>query len=346
MRRSGKAQSMESIALLMGLGLFVLLIARTGPSTILATVHNFGTGFLLLILISGMRHILRTVAWYHSIEPDHRRVTLIDLFNIRLAAEAVRDLTFLGPVFGETVRTVEASKRISAPYSLSSVVIEDLIYGLSAVLFILSAAFIFILIYPVPQQIKVAGVTLFLVLFLLVLATHFIVGKRRNLLGGVLDRLKRLNLARPFLERESEKIRLFEDNVYGFYRRHKRLFFSILLLETAASMTGVVEVYVILNLTTLRGALSAAYVTEAVNRVVNLIFAFVPLRVGVEEGGAGLVLSAIGYRIGEGVSLAILRKVRTLFWAGVGLFMIGRYSVARHAPAKVNSPLMVGSEWR
>ncbi len=344
MRRSGKVQSMESIALLTGLGLFVLLIARTGPSTILATVHNFGTGFLLLILISGMRHVLRTVAWYHSIEPDQRRVRLIDLFNIRLASEAVSDLTFLGPVLGETVRIVEASKRISAPYSLSSVVIEDLIYGLSAVLFVLSGAFIFILTYPVPQQIKVTGVTLFLVLFLLVLATHFIVGKRRKLLRGVLDRLKKLNLTRPFLERESEKIRLFEDNVYGFYRRHKRLFFSILLLETAASMTGVMEVYVILNLTTLRGALSAAYVTEAVNRVVNLIFAFVPLRVGVEEGGAGLVLSAIGYRIGEGVTLAILRKVRTLFWAGVGLVMIGRYSVDRHAPAKVNSSLMVGSE--
>ncbi len=323
----------------MGLGLFVLLIAGTGPSRTLATVRNFGTGFLLLILISGMRHVLRTVAWYHSIEPDHRQVTLVNLFNIRLAAEAVSDLTFLGPVLGETLRTVEASKRISAPYGLSSVLIEDLIYGLSAVLFILSGVFILVFIYPVSHQIKVAGVILCLALILLILMTHFLVGKGGQLVGGALDRLKKLNLTRRFVERQSEKIRLFEDNVYGFYRRHKRLFFSILLLETAASMTGVMEAYVILSLTTLRSALSAAYVTEAANRVVNLIFAFVPLRVGVEEGAAGLVLGAIGYSVGEGVSLAILRKVRTLFWVGVGLFMFGRYSVYRHAPAKVISSL-------
>jgi hypothetical protein len=332
------------IALLIGLGLFVLLIARTGPSTILATVRNFGTGFLLLILISGMRHVLRTVAWYRSIEPDHRQVTLVDLFNIRLAAEAVSDLTFLGPVLGETVRTAEASKRLSAPYSLSSVLIEDLIYGLSAVLFILSGVFILVFIYPVPHQVKVAGVILCLALILLILTAHFVIGKRRQLLGGFLDRLKKLNLTRRFLEREADNIRLFEDNVYGFYRRHKRLFFSILLFETAASMTGVMEAYVILNLTTLRSSLSAAYVTEAVNRAVNLIFAFVPLRVGVEEGGAGLVLGAVGYSIGEGVSLAIIRKIRTLFWMGVGLFMVGRYSVGRRTQAKSSSSLMVASE--
>ena len=73
-------QKLKLIALLAGLVLFVLLIERTGPGTIAAKIWEVGAGFLLLILISGSRHVLKTIAWRYSIEPQERQVNFLDLF--------------------------------------------------------------------------------------------------------------------------------------------------------------------------------------------------------------------------------------------------------------------------
>ncbi len=326
--KTGKVQAILWATLFLGLGLLLLLIERTGAPTILSTVRRLGIFFPVLIFISGARQLLRTGAWYHCIDRDHRQITLADLFNIRLAGEAVTDLTFMGPVLGETVRTMAASKRIPLPHSLSSVVIEDSMYGLSSVLLILSGVFILIFNYPVSRRIRIAGLTVSSALVLVVLAAYFLIRGRQQGLDRVLDRLKKFQMTWGLVERHREKLRVFETNLRRFYTRERRILFSVLFLEILASLTAVFEAYLILSLMTHRTSLLAAYLTEAMNRVVNLIFAFVPLRVGVEEGGAGLALTAVGYNLGAGVSLAIIRKIRNLFWVGMGLLMVARYSLA------------------
>src|SRR5574340_1022187 len=69
--------------LLICLGLFALLVAETGPAVVASRVYDVGLGFLLLILISGIRHLLRASAWYFAIEPKQRRVRFRDRFGIR-----------------------------------------------------------------------------------------------------------------------------------------------------------------------------------------------------------------------------------------------------------------------
>jgi len=70
-------------------GLFVLLIEKTGLATIASRVYEVGAGFLILIVIAGIRHLLRTTAWYNAIERQERRIRFRDLFGIRLAGEAI-----------------------------------------------------------------------------------------------------------------------------------------------------------------------------------------------------------------------------------------------------------------
>jgi hypothetical protein len=64
---------------------------------------------------------------------------------------------------------------------------------------------------------------------------------------------------------------------------------------------------------------------EALNRVTTLAFKFVPFRVGIDEALSGALASALAVPAAVGVTLAIVRKVRNLFWAGLGLaLMAGR----------------------
>lgn len=328
MRELKKYQKIGLLGLLIGLALFIYLIHKTGVATIVASVRLLGAGFLLLLLTSGARHFLRTVAWYHSIEKDHRRFRFLELFNIRLAGETVTDLTLAGPFLGETAKAFLVSRRISAPHALSSIVIENLLYSLSVALFILSGVLIFLANFAVPEQIRIASLLVALAILLPVVAVYLIIRQRWMLLSRLFDHLREKKIRWSFLERQEGKIREFEENIYDFYSKHRSLFFCVLLLELLASFTGVIEAYIILDATTTHTSLLAAFLIEVVNRLINVIFAFVPLRVGVEEGGAALTLRALGYSVGEGVSLAIIRKIRTLFWIAFGLLIFARYSLA------------------
>ena len=322
-------QKLRLIALLAGLGLFVLLIARTGPGTIAARVWEVGAGFLLLIFISGVRHILRTIAWYHSIEPEERQVKFRDLFAIRLVGEAVADLTFLGPLLGETVKGLTLSRRISAEHSASSVVIENLAYTFATGLVIASGLTLLVSEFAMPSSVRTASLGVLVVLLLFGATVGWIVKKRYRVVSKVLDGLKKLEIDwGSRLQARRDKVDRFEENVHDFCRRHRVESGFILLLEILAIFTGVIEAYIILSLTVHRSSFLAAFVIEAVNRVVNLFFAFVPMRMGVDEGGAALVVKAVGYGAAEGVSLAIIRKIRMLFWVAIGLLLAARYSVA------------------
>ena len=75
-----------------------------------------------------------------------------------------------------------------------------------------------------------------------------------------------------------------------------------------------------------------AMMFESLNRVVTVVFKFVPLRVGVDEAVSGAFAPLVGVNPAAGVALAVIRKVRSLFWMGLGLLFIA-FSHVRAVPA-------------
>jgi glycosyltransferase 2 family protein len=333
-----RQQRLTWVALAVGVGLFVLLVVRTDPTTIGERVWQVGAGFLILILISGLRHFLRTLAWYYAIDREERRLNLWDLFGIRMAGEAVSDLTVLGPLLGETVKGITLSRRVSASHSASSLLIENLAYAFGISLLIASGLVLFVVEFAIPSSFQQAGSVVLLALILAGSAIALAVKKRYKLASKILDQVTKLRFRWcEGIEASREQVHRFEEIFYGFYSRHKGDSGLILALEILAGLVGVGETYAILVLTVHRATFLTAFIIEAVYRAVVLFFAFVPLRLGVDEGEAALVLKVLGYGAVEGVSMAIIRKIRTLFWVAFGLLMAARHSVPIKG-LKVNDP--------
>ena len=82
---------------------------------------------------------------------------------------------------------------------------------------------------------------------------------------------------------------------------------------------NVFEVWLILRLMHLPASLAAGFVVEAVTKVINGAFFFVPTRAGVYESGNALTLGAIGLGTSAGVALAIIRKLRAFVWVAYGM---------------------------
>jgi hypothetical protein len=91
----------------------------------------------------------------------------------------------------------------------------------------------------------------------------------------------------------------------------------------ASHFINVVEVCLILTLMKLPATMLNGFVIEAVTKVINLIFFFVPTRAGVYESGNALLLQALGMSAAAGVALAIIRKLRAFVWVAYGLGVIG-----------------------
>ena len=71
--------------------------------------------------------------------------------------------------------------------------------------------------------------------------------------------------------------------------------------------------------------LAQAIVFEALNRVMTVAFKFVPFRIGVDEALSGALAPMLALNPTAGVSLAVVRKVRSLFWSAIGLGIVAAH---------------------
>ena len=98
-------------------------------------------------------------------------------------------------------------------------------------------------------------------------------------------------------------------------------------LDLVFHALAVLEVYVTLEwvLGDRSPTLVQAIVFEALNRVITAAFKFVPFRVGIDEASAGALAPMLSVNPAAGVALAVVRKVRNLFWAAIGLVLVAAH---------------------
>jgi hypothetical protein len=315
-------------AIIIGIALFAYLVQRTGVETVLQNIRLLGWSMILLILLSGVRHLLRAQAWSWCVQTDGAHPPALQLLGPRLMGEALNDLTPAGPLVGEPAKIIAASKFMRPQEAASSVVIENLIYVLGALLFMLSGIVLALVKLAALRSLLWIGGGLVICFAGPVAFLFWAVHRRTSVLGSMLDSLHRRGLRCVLLDRHAQSVRRVESTVYEFFRNRRRAFLAVLAAEMATNFTGIAEAYVILTLTTAHSSILAAYLVESASRAVQLAFSFIPLGLGVQEGTSAATLQALGYAASEGVSLAIIRKIRSLFWAAVGLCFMAQYSSA------------------
>lgn len=315
------------LSLLVGLGLFVYMVQKVGLGNLGTNLRTFGVWFLLIIGISGLRQLLRTWAWYFSIEAEARKISMLDLFNIKLIGDTITDLTFAGPFLGEPAKAMVASSRLPTADCLSSIVIENLIFSVSVVIFITTGFAAVLWHVAIPAEMKMAGLLAAVILILPALSAYLAILRRWLLLSFLADWARSRWPHWTHWPKTIEKIKQFEQSVYSFSSRHAGLFLFILCLELLTHLAGVAEAWLVLKVTLGKAHFLNCLLIESAYRMVNIFFAFVPLRLGVDESSMALALKVLGYGAGAGVTLAIIRKIRFFFWMGLGLLLMTRYTL-------------------
>ncbi|HZE72224.1 MAG TPA: lysylphosphatidylglycerol synthase domain-containing protein [Pyrinomonadaceae bacterium] len=323
---SGKSRRsfiwLQGFAFLLGLALLVYVIHRVGVQPIFDALLRIGFGFFFVLAISGARHFLRTIAMRTAVPAEHRRISFLQAFTARLGGEAISFLTFTGPLLGEATKVALLRKRIPLTYGVPALVVDNLIYNLSVVFFILSGACVMLFTYRLPPLVYYVLLAIAIVAALGIAAAALAARRRVMLLTWSIDQLARLRLSPKVILRKRQHVYHLESKVYDFYKHHPAPFVGMVACNLAAHATSVIEVYVTLRMLGFQPALAQAYIIESLTKVINFVFAFVPGTIGVYEGGTEVILQTLGFAAATGVTLALVRKAGIVFWTSLGLLVL------------------------
>jgi hypothetical protein len=303
-----------------GIALFVYFVNRAGVGQIYEGVKRLGAGFILIIIISGARHVVRSAAWCLCMEPPYR-LKFYDALRARIMGDAIGNVLPIGSfALAEPSKPILIRDRVPLMAGFSSFVIENIFYGLSVIIFVFSGMAALLLTFHLPKGLRIASLITIGVILVLVVISLVFVRRQVRFVSRTAAFAHRHGLDGKWID----KARMFEDRVYGFYLRNARRFIPILFLETSFHLAGVLEIYVTLYFISPDQAptLFTAFILESVNRIITMAFKFIPLRMGVDEAGTGKVSKILQFTEAAGVTLAIVRKGRDLFWAAVGIALL------------------------
>ncbi len=314
---------LQALAFLLGLGLLIYVINRVGVQPLFDALLRIGFGFFVILGLSGLRHFLRTISMRAAVPPEHRRISFRHAFAARLGGEAISFLTFTGPLLGEATKVALLRKRIPLTYGVPALVVDNLLYNLSVVFFVLSGACVMLAWYPLPPSVYIVLLGIAIVAALGILVVVVAAKRRVMILTWVIDRLAQLRLSPKVILKRRHSIYHLESKVYDFYKHHPTAFFVMIACNLLAHVMSVVEVYLALKMLGFQPQVAQAYIIESLTKVINFAFAFVPGTIGVYEGGTEVILQkGLGFTPAAGLALALVRKAAIVSWTSIGLLVL------------------------
>ena len=300
-----------------GLALLAWVVSRVGVAEIAADLAQVGWGLVAIIAIGGCRFLLRAVAWRLCVEPPHV-LRLGDAFAAAVCGDALGNLTPLGPIVGEPAKAAFVRRRIPLGAAAAALAVENIFYTLSAAGMIAAGMVALVFFFRVPpsvRNISEAAVAGTLALFAVAL---WLLWRQPAVLSRTLG-------AMPRLERHAVRIRTIEEQIYSFASRHRPRVPAVAAAEVGFHALGVTEAYLTLRLLGYGAPpLLTCFILETANRLIQVVFKIVPLRLGVDEAATAWFTDILGLGPTTGVALAIVRKVRILFWTAAGGLLLIR----------------------
>lgn len=308
-----RGHALTVLAALGGLVLFGYAVRRAGVAEILDGVRKVGWGLLPILGLAGARFLLRAGAWRLCM-PPHNRLSLSQSFSAFVAGDAVGNLTPLGMVASEPTKVLLSRHRLATRESVASLATDNLLYATSIAVML--------------------GVGVVVVLFTAPLSIAWRDGAVVALVAGAIGAAITWRLLQGTWREESgarppwrETLAGLRRAVLAFSTEQPGRVIQVLALDLSFHVLAVLEIF--LTLRWLLGdqspTLAQAIVFEALNRVVTVVFKFVPFRVGIDEALSGGLAPMMAVQPVAGVTLAVVRKVRNLVWTGIGLALIAAH---------------------
>ena len=333
-------QRLNNLFFFLGIAAVVVMLFTFDVSFIELWDHLCHAGYWLIPIIGiwVVVYWLNALAWQSMIEGNiggKAPVSFWRIYRLTITGYALNYATPVGGLGGEPYRIMELSKDIDNQHATSSVILYAMMHFFAHFWFWFISIFIYlglVLIGDLPISTAIGIILGIIVVFCLTAFYIISRGYKNGLVKyvlGVLSRLpgmKRWTL--KFWARHSEAIKNIDEQIAALYAQDTKAFYKSLFLEYLSRVVQSSEVMFMLllfgidcggglgglTLTFLHSILIVSFTTLFAN-----LIGFLPMQLGVQEGGFVLSIAALGLSAALGIFVSIICRVREIIWIIIGI---------------------------
>ncbi len=272
------------------------LLSRAG---ITASAALFFYPFMCLWDVAAWRNLFPHV--------PERRVRFAGLFWIRLAGEALNNITPFLDVGGEPLKVHLVCKRfrVTQPSAMASVVVAKTAGYIS------QAAFMF------------AGFALSF--------NSLALGYERRLQLCIISIVICFVFIGFLMLQKRDAFRRMNPEIGLFYKEHPGRFWGSVAMSGMSWIVGGIETYFFCRLVGMDVSLKDGLMLEGLTQLVRTASFFIPMSLGAQEGGLALFVGAMGYSPVNGVAISVLKRARQFLWTLIGFFAWGVFHYSKRS---------------
>ena len=303
--------SLNNIFFVLGLVVVVVMLFTFDVSFVELWDHICRAGYWLIPIIGIWIVIygLNALAWMAIIkgntDPDEH-VGFWRIFKLTITGYALNYATPVGGLGGEPYRIMELSKDISKQHATSSVILYAMMHMFSHIWFWFSTVFFYLILALAGDEACSLNTTVCIV---------------PGLKGW----------SQRFLAAHAESLHKVDEQIAALHQQSRRNFYVALLLEYFARVVQSAEVLFMLLLFGIDGGggfdgimltyMHSILIVSLTTLFANLI-GFLPMQLGVQEGGFALSTAALGLTAAQGLFVSIICRVREIVWIVIGIMLM------------------------
>jgi len=327
--------------------LFAFLVWQAGPSKLRGNIVTLGWGFTLVIALAGVSHLAKTWAWRLTLGEDQYKISFARMLGLRLGAEAAGQLGIVGQTFGDSIRVSRMGRAIPMANGLASVTLDRGLYFVTGTMVTIAGILAALPVISLSHALRLYADLFVTALILFLLLTLLAVRKRWPLLSGGARIIGRIPSMKNWMEKRYRLIQSVENTLLDFHHHTPKAFWASFFLNLASHCLAILEVCLVLWLMGVKIGFFSALVIEALTKLVNVMGNINPGNIGTFEGGNMLIGKMFGLNGATGLALGLARRLRSFFWAAIGvicLFLLTRPRKRRDSKNQESTPPSVAKD--
>ena len=332
-------QRLNNLFFFIGVAAVVVMLFTFDISFAELWQHLCQAGYWLIPIIGVwvIIYAINALAWMQTM-PHPLPVSFWRIYRLTITGYALNYATPVGGLGGEPYRIMELSKDIGTERATSSVILYAMMHFLAHFCLWFSTIFLYLALAAVgdlPMN-TVIGVV-FAAIIVFCLAAFYVLAKGYKngvavTIFGWLSKVPGLKgWATRFQTSHAEQLRHVDEQIAALHQQDKRAFYSSLALEYLARIVQALEILFMLllfgvdcgggftgiTLTFLHSILILSLTTLMAN-----LLGFLPMQLGVQEGGFVVSIAAMGLSAALGIFVSIICRVREIIWIAIGLLLM------------------------
>lgn len=335
-------QRLNNLFFIVGVAACIVMLFTFDVSFVELWQHLCTAGYWLIpiigvwILIYG----INAASWWRvikGVDPD-AKVSPWVVFKLTVSGYALNYATPVGGLGGEPYRIMELSKYVDKRKATSSVILYAMMHIFAHFWFWFTSIFLYLALAAVgdlPLNVPISCALGFIALLffgaLYVFSKGYKNGVVMKVLGwiGMIPGLK--GWSKRFAERHNDALQNVDKQIAALFSQDKKAFYSSLLLEYFSRWAQSLEVLFMLLLFGVDNGggidgilltyLHSVLIVGLTTFFANLI-GFLPMQIGVQEGGFVLSIAALGLSAALGIFVSIICRVRELVWIFIGIMLM------------------------